>query len=185
MGLLENILTAAIRGEQSPKISDWVEWKHIFKGKTHCDTCLNLDKRWFANDNKPKLPQHMFCHCETEPLSIDRVINETTSKSEYSKFNPYLFDPEKVYDHNKEKMFISWGYNIKDSEWLRAEIEKQGLEKYIAGEYTLGKLNGKGQRISIRIEIPRKNQEGIVSFITGWMAEPSGKIRLATPYGGK
>ena len=82
-------------------------------------------------------------------------------------------------------MFIAWGYNIEDSEWLRAEIEKQGLEKYIAGEYTLGILNNYGQRISIRIEIPRKDQEGIVSFITGWMVYPNGKIELTTPYGGK
>ena len=37
-------------------------------------------------------------------------------------------------------MFIFWGYNIEDSEWLKAEIERQGREKYIAGEYKLGKL---------------------------------------------
>ena len=82
-------------------------------------------------------------------------------------------------------MFISWGYNINDSEWLRSEIEKQGLEKYIAGDYTLGKLNNKGQRINIRVEIPRNDKEGTVSFITGWMVLPSGKIKLTTPYGDK
>ena len=82
-------------------------------------------------------------------------------------------------------MFISWGYSIDDSEWLRAEIERQGREKYIAGEYTLGKLNEQGQRISIRIEIPRKHKKDILSFITGWMVHPSGKIKLVTPYGGK
>ena len=185
MGLLENILTASIRGEKTPKISDWVEWKHIFKGETHCETCLKLDRCWFAKDEMPKLPQHMFCHCEAKALSIDEVIHKAKSICLYSKFNPYLFDPEDVYKHKKERMFISWGYNIQDSEYLRAEIERQGREKYIAGEYVLGKLNEQGQRISIRIEIPRKNNKGMVSFITGWMVYPSGKIKLVTPYGGK
>lgn len=62
---------------------------------------------------------------------------------------------------------------------------KTGWEKYIAGEYTLGKLNENGQRINIRVEIPRKDKEGTVSFITGWMVYPNGYIQLTTPYGGK
>ena len=185
MGLLENILTAAIRGDKLPEFSDWVEWIHVFKSDTHCETCLKLDRCWFANDNRPKLPQHPFCHCKVKTLSIDKVINEVNANCDYSKFNPYLFDPKKEYKHQKEKMFISWGYDIEDSEWLRAEIERQGREKYVAGEYVLGKLNEKGQRISIRVEIPRKNTQDIVTFITGWMVYPSGKIKLTTPYGGK
>jgi len=59
------------------------------------------------------------------------------------------------------------------------------LEKYISGDYEIGCLDEYGQRISIRVEIPRKDNEGIVSFITGWMARPDGHIQLATPYGGK
>ena len=31
----------------------------------------------------------------------------------------------------------------------------------------------------------RKNGEGTVSFITGWMVKPNGHIHLNTPYGGK
>lgn len=53
------------------------------------------------------------------------------------------------------------------------------------GDYEIGSLDEYGQRISIRVEIPRKDQEGIVSFITGWMVRPDGHIQLATPYGGK
>jgi len=53
------------------------------------------------------------------------------------------------------------------------------------GNYELGKLNFQGQRISIRVTIPRKNGAGDVSFITGWMVKPEGKIKLTTPYGGK
>ena len=68
---------------------------------------------------------------------------------------------------------------------MQQEFERQGLEKYINGDYTLGRLNEKGQRISIRVEIPRKDQAGAVSFITGWKVHPNGEIRLTTPYGGR
>jgi hypothetical protein len=33
--------------------------------------------------------------------------------------------------------------------------------------------------------IPRKNGTGEVSFVTGWMVNPGGEIKLNTPYGGK
>ena len=54
----------------------------------------------------------------------------------------------------------------------------------MSGEYKLGKLNDKGQRISIRVEIPRKNKQEKVSFVTGWMVYPNGRIQMTTPYGG-
>ena len=89
------------------------------------------------------------------------------------------------YTHNKEKLFAKWGYTVEDAQWLQAEIEKQAREKYLSGEYKLGKLNEQGQRISIRITIPNRNGITNVSFLTGWMVEPGGKLRLNTPYGGK
>jgi len=49
----------------------------------------------------------------------------------------------------------------------------------------LGKLDIRGQRINIRVTIPRKDGSGDVSFITGWMVLPNGKLKLNTPYGGK
>jgi len=64
-------------------------------------------------------------------------------------------------------------------------MERQALEKYLAGDYMLGKLNKDGQRIIIRIEIPRRTGDGTVSFISGWMVYPNGHIQLTTPYGGK
>lgn len=65
------------------------------------------------------------------------------------------------------------------------EVEKQALEKYVSGDYMLGKLNQDGQRISIRVEIPRKDKSETVSFVTGWMVYPNGLIQLNTPFGGK
>ncbi len=162
-----------------------VEWVHIKMGKSHCDTCLMLDKCWFLEDNKPKLPQHFLCHCITKPLNYTYVANLATANSDYSKFDPYLFNRGMAYSHNKQKLFESWGYTIDDADWLKKTIEEQCLEKYVNGDYTLGKLNENGQRISIRVEIPRKDQEGTVSFLTVWMVYPNGHIQLNTPYGGK
>ena len=82
-------------------------------------------------------------------------------------------------------MFESWGYTIADSAQLQKEIEDQALENYISGNYTLGKLNENGQRITIPIELNRKDGSGTVSFHTGWMVLKNGVIKLNTPYGGK
>ena len=108
-----------------------------------------------------------------------------TAYSDYSKFDPYLFNTTGIYPHKKEKLFKQWGYTVDDAKWLQAEMERQAREKYISGEYELGKLNAFGQRINIVIEIPRKDKEGTVTFVSGWMVEPNGKLKLNTPYGGK
>ena len=113
------------------------------------------------------------------------VLMNATSYSDYRKFDPYLFDPENTYRHGKNRAFESWGYSVLDSVWLKNEIEKQALKKYLSGDYTLGKLDRRGQRINIRVTIPRKGKSGSVSFITGWMLMPNGKLKLNTPYGVK
>ena len=119
------------------------------------------------------------------PLPYSLVLNHANARSAYSKFDPYLFDPENVYKHGKTKAFESWGYTVEDAAWLQGEIEQQALYKYISGEYSLGRLNKDGQRINIRIEIERKDGSGTVSFVSGWMVLPNGTIKLNTPYGGK
>ena len=96
----------------------WVEWEHVATGMTHCPVCLKLDRCWFTDETKPMLPQHLFCHCQANPLSFSRVLNETEATSAYSKFNPYLFNTQGEYTHNKEKLFASWGYSVDDAVWL-------------------------------------------------------------------
>ena len=114
-----------------------------------------------------------------------KVVDKAAAQRAYSKFNPYLFDPEGIYKHGKNKAFETWGYTVNDSHWLQNEMENQALYKYISGQYTLGKSDSYGQRINIQTELPRKNGSGSVSFVTGWMARPNGLIQLNTPYGGK
>jgi hypothetical protein len=50
---------------------------------------------------------------------------------------------------------------------LQSESEQQARKKYISGDYILGKLDKNGQRISIRITLPRKDMGGTISFVTG------------------
>ena len=185
MDLLKEMFSAGVWGEKIPKVPKWIKWVHRNLSENHCPECLLLDNCWFFKSKSPKWPHHPYCHCILEPLSYDKVVKNAASKAEYSKFDPFLFDPENFYKHGKAKMLISWGYSIKDSNWLLKEFEKQGLEKYIAGNYQLGKLDSKAQRLNIRIELPRKDKEGTVSFDSAWQIYPDGFIRLVTPYGGE
>lgn len=113
------------------------------------------------------------------------MVSKAKTESAYSKFDPYLFDPEDHYKHRKGEMFAQWGYTIDDAAWLQAEMERQAIAKYVSGQYTLGRQDENGQRIDIRIELDRKDGSGEVSFISGWMVYPDGQIKLNTPYGGK
>lgn len=166
-------------------LSAWVKWVHHSEGNSHCETCLALDGCFFREDNAPPCPHHPFCHCTLEEIDYADVLAYTETRSDYSKYDPYLFNTTGRYPHGKEKMLASWGYTVEDAKWLQNEIERQARAKYISGEYSSGKLTKDGQRISIRIEIPRKSGIGTVSFISGWMVEPNGRLKLTTPYGGK
>lgn len=139
----------------------------------------------FAKNNMPRLPQHEYCHCMALPKSALAVQRQAEAVCAYEKFSRYALDPTNSGNKGKAAMFESWGYTAVDSGWLVAEYERQALEKYIAGEYMLGVLNMHGQRISIQVTLSRKNGIGTVTFTTGWMVEPNGRIRLVTPYGGK
>lgn len=110
-------------------------------------------------------------------------MNDAISYGAYSKFDPFLFNTKGEYSHGKEKLFKTWGFTVDDCEYLKKEFEKQALQKYTSGDYKLGKLNKDGQRISIRIELDRKDKSDKVNFISGWMVYPNGKIQLTTPYG--
>lgn len=182
MGILEDIFTAAFQETEPPEIPDWIEWVHISDGLSHCEVCLKLDKCWFVDAIKPILPQHPHCHCTVNPIPFSRVLNEATSECDIRKFSEYVLHPEN--NKGKKALFEAWGYDIMDSEMLQKIFEKQALERYIQGQYELGKLNEQGQRISIQIELKRRNRDEIVTFISGWMVYPDGRIRLITPYGG-
>ncbi len=112
-----------------------------------------LDGCFFQRGKAPPCPHHPFCHCTLEGVEYEDVLRLTSIQSDYSKFDPYLFNTHGGYTHRKEILFAQWGYTVADAWWLQVEMERQTKEKYLAGDYALGKLNKDGQRISIRIEI--------------------------------
>ena len=187
MRSLDDFLKGFLSADEHENSSSckWVEWEHISQGKTHCEDCLVLDGCWFSKAEKPNAPLHPYCHCITKPLPYSRVLDQANTRSAFSKFDPYLFNTQGTYTHQKEKLFKRWGYTANDAAWLQEEMEQQALHKYVSGDYTLGKLNEKGQRINIRIDLDRKDGSGTVSFISGWMLQPNGALKLNTPYGGK
>lgn len=149
--------------------NDWVKWIHRNLSDNHCQECLMLDNCWFLRSKSPTWPHHPFCHCLLEPISYDLVSKNAISKSDYRKFDIYLFNAEGRYTDTKKILFESWGYTIDDAKWLQSEIEKQALQKYKKGVYKLGLLDKYGQRISIGITLPRKMEK--VRFLliqVGW-----------------
>ncbi len=185
MDYLSDIFTAALWGTEQPKEPEWIQWHHRYLSDNHCEECVVLDSCWFSGELAPRWPHHPFCHCVQERMPYTQVLANATATAAYSKFDPYLFDTNGDYGHQKDKLFAAWGYFAEDAAWLQQEIERQGLQKYVSGEYTLGRLNKDGQRISIIIEIERKDKRGTVTFVSGWMVYPNGHIQLTTPYGGK
>lgn len=174
-----------IRDESYIAIQPWVEWKHVTMGKTHCPTCLKLDKCWFVKANMPKIPQHERCHCKADPKSTRTVLRKAKATSPIKKFSEYLFNADNPQSKKKAALFKKWGYDSADSQWMVEETQRQAREKYIAGEYSLGNLDEHGQRINIQITIPDKITGEMRVFRSAWMVKPNGEVILVTPYGGK
>ena len=93
------------------------------------------------------------------------------------KFTEYIFTDSKK-SKGKLAIFESLGYNKNDSNILKEEYEKQALNEYWSGNYTLKDLDKNGQRLAIIVSLKGKK------VFTGWMIEPEGKIRATTPFGG-
>lgn len=174
--------TGVIYVRKSTGSPSWVQWVHHSEGKTHCPECLKLDGCFFTEAEHPPCPHHPYCHCTLEAIDYAIVLANVTVDSKYSKFDAYLFNTEGKYNYNKAKLFWDWGYDVADIPWMKAEWERQAYEKYLAGDYKLHDLDKWGQRINIRIEIPRKDTGEIVSFMSEWMVCPNGELQLATPY---
>lgn len=115
--------------QKSTATPQWVKWIHETAGIIHCLECLQLDGCWFTWDNAPVWPHHENCHCRLEAIDYLIVQMNASAYSDYSKFDPYLFDPNNFYKHGKNKAFESWGYSVDDAKWLQDEMERQAREK--------------------------------------------------------
>ncbi len=148
--------------------------------RLHCAICRNLNGCCFPKDNLPKYHKHPNCHCIFEDIAKPKVTADCLRE----KFAGYLFSP-KYANNGKAQLFIKWGYDIINIEYLIEEYIRQAEEKYASGNFQFGKLNEYGQRISIAIELWRKDRKEKVEFKSGWMVYPDGNIQLTTPYGGE
>ncbi len=103
-----------------------------------------------------------------------------TATADVAKFSDYAFVTDKA------PVFESYGYTAEDSQQLADLYEQQAAQKFASGDYSLGKLDQYGQRITIQIDLPGQGTAAGRSTIlnTGWMIEPDGSIRLLTPFAG-
>ena len=181
MGKIEDIFSAAFWDNDLQLTSHWIEWQHVSRGITHCPVCLSLDKCWFADDNKPILPQHEYCHCITEAITAPKPEVTAFADCSIDKFTKYIFSDKYAWN-GKRALFEALGFNTEDSQQLKEIFEKQAVYKYTEGKYKLTKLDRNGQRINIEVEIERDGKTP-AKFISGWMVRPKGRITNNTPLG--
>lgn len=68
----------------------------------------------------------------SDPIPYAVVLMNTTSYSDYSKFDPYLFDPENTYIDMENRAFESWGlFLLQILRKFKNQSEKQALENII------------------------------------------------------
>ena len=144
--------------------------------RTHtCDICVAINKTIFKNNNKPDEKQHPFCKCEQIPTKLKEVSLDFPIK----KIKGYLFI-------KKVDLMRSMGYIIEDAEEVYDIIAESAKREFLKGNYTLGKLDQNGQRVSVTVEMKGKRDKNgrIYRFISGWMAYPNGKLHNNTPFSG-
>lgn len=153
----------------------------------HCKPCTALSGCYFA---KSKLPNnasikgelHPHCDCQTEEIA--KPYEQVTATCPIEKFTEYVFsNNEKYLSNGKIHLFKALGFDISDSEYLKKEFDLQAKQKYLNGDYEIGKLDRYGQRINITV-IVNSNKKKNIELVTDRMIHPLGKITCNTPLGG-
>jgi filamentous hemagglutinin len=113
-----------------------------------------------------------------------RLLAQIRATVDPRKFSEYIFKEGSA--PGKAIVFEDLGYGVQDSKLLSAIYEQQAAAKYAAGEYTLGTLDGYGQRINIEIKLNGiGDYSNKTSYIkSGWMINADGSISLNTPFSG-
>ncbi len=155
----------------------------------HCKECSVLSGCYFV---KAKLPQKiadgdglLHPHCDCKLKGIAKPNGKITANCPIEKFTKYIFsDEEKYIQNGKIQLFRDYlGFSKEDSEYLKMEFDTQAKQKYLNGDYEIGKLDEYGQRINITITVNSATKKNI-KLVTGWMVYPLGKIICTTPLGG-
>lgn len=171
----------------------WVEWEHflipnkpawlrevlrnIMASFSHCLDCTSLDGCYLLDNKKPQQPLHVNCDCKTKDINFSKIKTKAISGCDIEKFTKYVFK-DTAASRGKNKIFYNLGFSIEDSDYLKNEYCKQGLEQYLLGNYKLKNLDRRGQRLAIPIILRG------VEFYSGWLLCPEGEIKNTTPFGG-
>ena len=183
--------------------NNWVKWFHWGvpdeEGKErerkrknleklgHCKECSVLSGCYFVKSRLPKKKAeddgllHSYCDCKLN--GIKEPNGKITAICPIEKFTEYIFS-EKHVNNGKLQLFRDYfGFSKEDSEYLKMEFDVQAKQKYLNGDYEIGKLDEYGQRITIMITVDSATKKSI-NLVTGWMVYPLGKIICTTPLGG-
>ena len=161
-------------------------WAMLFG---HCLICTALSGCYFAKYNMPGDVHgndgllHPKCDCYVETIANSTLKYDVNIVCPIEKFTAYIF-ADKYADNGKRKLFEMLGYSIEDSYELKTAFEKQAKDKYLCGDYILGKLDVYGQNINISINLMNKNGRS-VEFKSGWKVYPEGLLNCITPMGDK
>lgn len=166
-------------------IPDELEWQRKITRAIaaifgHCMECTALSGCFFKDDISrcPEYPRHTNCDCKKINTGAPRAL----AYCDINKFIGYIFS-DKYASNGKRDLFEQLGFTDQDSEFLKSEYERQAREKYISGNYRLGKIDSNGPRMNIEINFAHPDR-GLVSFVSGWMIRPNGQITCNTPLGG-
>lgn len=196
MGIFDNVVY------ENGQIVDksWVKWLHWgvpdeegeerntvrdhLETLGHCKPCTVLSGCYFVRSKLPKTEGGGLLHpkCDCRLNKIVKPSGKIEAVCPIKKFTEYIFSEKYAYN-GKMELFKALGFKKEDSEYLKREFDRQAKQKYLNGEYELGRLNEHGQRISITITVDSRTRKGI-KLITGWMVHPLGKIICTTPLGG-
>ena len=196
MGIFDNVVY------ENGQIVDksWVKWFHWgvpdeegekresirdnLEASGHCKPCTVLSGCYFVRSKLPKTEGGGLLHpkCDCRLNGIVKPSGKIEAVCPIKKFTEYIFSEKYAYN-GKMELFKALGFKKEDSEYLKREFDRQAKQKYLNGEYELGRLNEHGQRISITITVDSRTRKGI-KLITGWMVHPLGKIICTTPLGG-
>jgi len=105
------------------------------------------------------------------------------------KFRDYVLMPGA--DGGKYQVFAGIGYSQEHAEQLVAIYEEQAADQYLQGNFSLGKKDHCGQRVTIEIVLERvllnsRGEQSILKsyLLSGWMIVDAQTIKLNTPFAG-
>ncbi|MGN1222847.1 MAG: hypothetical protein ACI4T1_01805 [Christensenellales bacterium] len=191
MGVFDDLIHIGENGEFL--FNQWIEWDHfLIPNKPewfrellrnimalfgHCMNCTSLDGCYLVTRNMPEQPLHDNCDCRKKDITYSNVIYSAIAECDIKKFTEYVFKNVKD-SKGKNKIFYDLGFDINDSEYLQNEYCKQALKQYLLGNYIRKNLDRRGLRLAIPTTLSG------ITFYSGWMLYPEGKIKNTTPFGG-